>query len=161
MLESDLAASQKVNTDIEFSGALNRAVSHEQNKNFGLLLAMLQQDVLDRKLLVKEPEPGQYSDEISRLNHYPSSDLHTEEYHWQQQNRLSQIINSDDLANAKLWSCLFPPPLSLHNDRFRIGDEVRSNASYETQQRLDKLTYEPIEPDPTKLYDILNTLGEA
>lgn len=155
------ASGQRISSDLEFSGALNKAISHDQNKNFGLLLAMLQQNVLERTLLAKEPTDRQYNDDISQLNHYRSPDLHTEEHHWQQQNMLSRTINDDDLVNARLWSCLFPPPLSIHNDRNRIHSDVRSNISYDAQQRLDTVTHEPVASDPTKLYDILNTLSEV
>ena len=160
-MTDNLAVSQNISKDIEFSGALNKAISHDQNKNFGLLLAMLQQNILDRNLLVKEAKSEHYKEDFSQLNHYRSPDLLTEECHWHQQRCLSQCIGDDDLPNAKLWSCLFPSPLSLYNDRYRIEDEVKANASYETQQKLDMLIHEPMETDPTQLYDILNRLSET
>lgn len=152
--------SQAISTDLEFSGALNKAISHDQNSNFGLLLAMLQQDVLDRRLLAKESEEAPYGDSLNQINHYRSPNLLTEEHHWSQQRILNQNINNHDIPNAHLWACLFPPPLSLYNDRYRIDDEIKNNTSYDTQQKLDAVSHEPIEPDATKLYDILNSLSE-
>jgi hypothetical protein len=153
--------SQRISTDIEFSGALNKAVSHDQNKNFGLLLAMLQQNALDRSLFVKENKHEHYEGDVSQLNHYRSPDLLTESHHWQQQSLLSHSIGNNDLTNAKLWSCLFPPPLSMHNDRYRIDDEVKINTSYQTQRKLELQIDDPVQTDPTQLYDILNTLSEV
>ena len=160
-MTDNVELSQKISQDLEFSGAINKAVSQPLNKNFGLLLAMLQQDVLDRKLIEKEPQKETYKSDIEALNHYRPHALATTEDHWRQQNTLNSYVNDNDFPNARLWECLFPPPLSLHNDRYRVGDEVKHNAPYDTQLKLDLMINHPAETDPTKLYDILNTLNSV
>jgi hypothetical protein len=145
--------------DREFSGEINRASA--QGAKFSLLLAMLEQDVLQRPRMLANQDNEQqsaHSKTISALSHYPSIPLKAEAQHWQQATFVSATIHQADIKRANLWLAMHPQPLSLYNDPKRLEDEVVANCDMHAQHRLQDLNTVDIAVDETGLYDILQEM---
>jgi hypothetical protein len=148
--------SQSRVVDREFTGEINQATG--QGAKFALLLAMLEQDLLQRpKLLARETndEESAASKSISALSHYPPIPLKAEAWHWQQAKFASDTIHQADIKRANLWLAMHPQPLSLYNDPKRLDDEVVANCDIHAQQRLQDSNTTDIVVDETILYDTL------
>lgn len=149
-----------LSTDLEFAGQLNRCAGH--GAKFSLLLAMLSQDMLNRPAFEKDKAENEaIPEDIAALSVYPPQPLKPSEQTWQHLNTNKKLVHTS-LKDAQLWQSMHPEPLSLYNDTKRLADEVVQNCGYHTQLKLvDQAPFEePIEPDATGLYDVLESLQE-
>lgn len=144
--------------DLEFSGLLNRASS--QGLKFGLLLAMLQQNYLERVNVssgVVEPQAAA----LIEPSVYPKVPITASTQHWQQADTVSAILHSDGFKSAHLWLTMHPQPLSLFNDVTRIDEDVLANCDIYTQQRYSEggPGKSEIQTDEVGIYDLLQDIG--
>lgn len=149
----------------EFSGALAQTLVHKGQGDFALLLSMLVQDVTQQLQFSEQPEEGIKGNiPIEQFNYYPEIPLSTETKHYAQQQAFADAVHREDIKTASLLGCMFPSPLSLHNDPKRVDDNVMANCDIYTQSRMqvakageagDTAKNEDIEVDPTLLYDTI------
>jgi len=154
--------------DLEFDSNLNRALSTQGNAKFSLLMSMLEQDYLQRLRLVEDKADAPVDSRqllLESLDPSPTPALKAEAIHWRREQQAAEFIAQGDLANSKLWLCAFPSPLSLHNDKLRLSEEVVSNCGVAAQKRLmaeDKSSTEKqVKVDEAGLYDVLQQLYPA
>lgn len=157
-IESVIAKLQRA----EFSGSVAKSLTQGGRGEFALLLAMLQQDVSRQLVLADEPDkPLVGHIPIEQFNFYPKVPLKTEPNHYLQQAAFAQAIHRQDVTTASLLGCMFPSPLSLHNDAKRIDDTVKTNCDIYAQYRIQKCEdgetdrSDSVEVDPTMLYDTI------
>lgn len=121
----------------EFDGALAKTLEKKGQGEFALLLAMLQQDVTAQLQFTDSPEEGIVGHlPIEKFNFYPQVPLSTEEKHYTQQTAFAQAVHREEVTTAFLLGCMFPSPLSLHNDAKRIDDNTLANCDVFTQARV-------------------------
>ncbi|MBU2876098.1 VC2046/SO_2500 family protein [Aliiglaciecola lipolytica] len=144
-------------SDLEWSGTLNRAL--EQGDKFALLLAMLEDDYLQRpNVNGGADEPSHFPSSISK-HYYPQTPLQAEQQDWSLARTTSELM-AQNVSDAILWQRMHPQPLSIFNDAKRIEPEVKINCGYHTQQRFHAAhSANTIDVDETKLYDILNEIS--
>ncbi|MEP4891785.1 MAG: VC2046/SO_2500 family protein [Aliiglaciecola sp.] len=148
--------SKVVVSDLEWSGTLNRAL--QQGDKFALLLAMLEDDYLQRPNISDDnDEPSHFPSSITK-HHYPQTPLQAEEQDWSLARTTSQLM-AQNVTDAILWQQMHPQPLSTFNDAKRIEPEVIINCGLQTQQRFHSEQPHKIKVDETKLYDILNGMS--
>lgn len=144
--------------DAEFKGSFSKVLSSKGAEDFAFLLAMLHQDVSNRLNLVNEHEEvvkDTRERELSSIDFYPKIPLSTEKKHWQQQKLVSEAMSQHDVANARLMSCMFPPPLSLNNDPQFIPEDVLANCDIFCQRRMQGESAPEISIDETMLADLI------
>ncbi|WP_158966902.1 VC2046/SO_2500 family protein [Paraglaciecola sp. L3A3] len=140
--------------DRELNGEINRAAT--QGAKFSLLLAMLEQNTLNRPQLEAQVEVNQ--DEKPILHYYRSPPLVAEVESWQHFQQTSELVNSGHVQSAHLWLMMHPQPLSRRNDPLHVDDNIVANCSYPTQIRLQQEQQRLLKIDETGLYDILQEL---
>ncbi|GAB2683164.1 VC2046/SO_2500 family protein [Aliiglaciecola sp. 3_MG-2023] len=148
--------SKVVASDLEWSGTLNRAL--QQGEKFALLLAMLEDNYLQRPNIHDEDhEPSHFPSSISK-HHYPQTPLEAEPRDWSFARTTSELM-TQNISDAILWQKMHPQPLATLNDAKRIEPEVIINCGFQTQQRFHCNEASKIDVDETKLYDILNGMN--
>ena len=145
-----------LSSDYELNGQINRASA--QGAKFALLLAMLEQDSINRPRLEKTDQLYHIKDSQNAVNHYRSSSLSADQEYWQSSQYTGKLIQQGHLDSAHLWLAMHPEPLALHNDPFEIDEEIIANASVFAQTRMQKDLNPEIKLDETGLFDILNEL---
>jgi hypothetical protein len=147
--------------DVEFSGGLAQAAG--QGAKFALMLAMLEQDVLNRPYFEPQQAPvNPYQSVQIPVSDYPQVALSAAEHHWSSAALTGELIGNAYLVSARLWQTMHPSPLSIFNDATRIDPQVINNCDLPAQRRLQQETAtKPMAVDETKLYDILNELQGA
>lgn len=144
---------QPIYLDSELNGSLNKAASASNGAAFALLLAMLQQDLLDRPRLSESPKETQ---SISALpDKAPDVPLKAESQHWQFEAQHAGYIHQQQMASARLWHCLHPAPLSVFNDSKRLNDDIVENTSWHCREKLKGKGSQRIETDETELLDVI------
>lgn len=146
----------------EFSAGLGKALRHNGQSEFALLLSMMQQD-LTQRLKLEEDEGGDKPIgliPIEKFNFYPKVPLKTETHHFIRQEQFASAVQQNDLTNARLLAYMHPTPLSMHNDVKRVGDDVAANCDVFTQMKIRKQQGESIPVDPTLLYDAITEVRE-
>ncbi|XOV78303.1 MAG: VC2046/SO_2500 family protein [Aestuariibacter sp.] len=144
----------------EFSGTLAKTLVQKGQGEFALLLAMLEQDVTQHLQFADEPDAELVGHvPIEKFNFYPEIPLSTEQKHYTQQQAFADAIHREDVTTACLLGCMFPSPLSLHNDAKRVEDSVLANCDIYTQSRLQSKPSsedtDSIEVDPKMLFDTI------
>lgn len=146
-------------SDIEFRSDLSKALTKPGgNGEFGLLLAMLHQDYLQRTRVATGNERdvlGYYESMLNSIDFYPKTPLATEEQHWRQQQAITAAVHQLDLSNARLLHCMHPGPLSVFNDVTKVSEEVLANCDLHAQQRYRESVDREIEVDETGLYEVI------
>ena len=145
--------------DPEFTGELNRSIG--QGAKFALMLAMLDGNMTERPYLEQDnPYPSMVGSDIVAFSHYRNNPLNTSEQDIVNLTTTNNLLKSQP-RDALLWQAMHPEPLSLFNDAKRLADEVVYNCPYHCQLGLKAQKQSRIEQDPTKLYDILESLPDA
>ncbi|MBN7821797.1 VC2046/SO_2500 family protein [Bowmanella yangjiangensis] len=152
---------QSVVNDLEFSGVLSRAAKPGQAQTFSLLLSMLQQNLLERLRIASEPSAVALPEAPETLTGAPAFPLKADIQHWRQAEIQAAYFQQQLTDSARLWQCLHPGPLSLHNDPGYIDPVVIENCDWHTRQRLSGTQQTDLEPDETALLDILDSLHQA
>lgn len=149
-------------TDNEFTGKVGNALHHSNAEQFGLLMAMMHQDILERPAFSEVESAVNTCDIPMALKYYPKALLKTDEEEFKSATRLSEWLHSDNMTAIRLRHSMFPPSLSLHNDSQRIPDNVIDNMGYHAQQKIRESTPEPqnIPVDETALYEVLSGMAE-
>lgn len=142
-------------SDIEFNGAIGRAAS--EGALFSLVLAMLEQDVVNRQSLFQS-DTDKLEEKQQCINDYPQFPLNAAPEDWPSMAITADLINNTYVASARLWQNMHPAPLSQYNDVKRIDEQVIANCDFNTQKRSQNPSSELIQVDETKLYDILHQL---
>ncbi len=145
--------------DFEFNGQVNRAT--HQGAKFALLMAMLEQDCLQRPQLETSEQNTQAKSAELEVNYYRPYPLSANDTYWHTCQHTSQLIHAGKLESAHLWLAMFPEPLSLKNQADDIDDEVIANCSINTQSRMQQAKQTKVKVDETGLYDILQGLQSA
>ncbi|WP_088329222.1 VC2046/SO_2500 family protein [Lacimicrobium sp. SS2-24] len=146
---------QPVVLDFELNSSLSKAASQGNGANFALLLAMLQDNLLDRPRLEASKEQH-WAESQSHLDKAPEIPLKAETQHWEFEAQHAQYVNQQQLASARLWHCLHPSPLSVFNDNKRLDDEVVENTSWSCRQKLKGGSVEPLQVDETNLLEVID-----
>lgn len=144
---------QSIQFDIEFNGSLNKAASQGSGATFALMLAMLQENQLDRPRLA-EP-PGETEEKQILPDKAPDIPLMAEPQHWEFETRHANYINQQQLVSARLWHCLHPAPLSVFNDNKRLDDEIIENTSWYCREKLKGKSLQPLQVDATGILDVI------
>ncbi|WP_416304896.1 VC2046/SO_2500 family protein [Neptunicella sp. SCSIO 80796] len=148
--------------DIEFSGRLSSALNQQSQQQFSLLLAMLEQNYLDRLHIHDDAEAASaaFDPASSGLSCYPVTPLKAEARDWQQLGQINSMLGDKRPGDARLYQIMHPGPLSLRNDSMHIDEDVINNSPLSAQQKLRKPdnTDKQLEVDETGLYEILNQI---
>jgi hypothetical protein len=144
-------------SDCELNGSINRASG--QGAKFTLMLAMLDQNPIHRPQLEKPRDLNQTPKVETEQSYYRNCPLSAKESYWQTSQHTNQLIHSGQLDSAHLWLAMHPEPLSQHNRRLEIDEEVIANCSLNTQNRMQQGKNNTMEVDETGLYDILQGLA--
>lgn len=151
------ASSVNAFSDLEWSGKVNRSLG--QGRSFALLLSMLESNTVHRVRVATDDEYSSLSDSGLK-SMYRTAPLATSDKDWQ----LSDIGRQTFLANqtdGMLFQAMHPQPLSLYNDAQKIPAEVHQNCSFNTQQRLKSHQQNPVDANPTLLYDVLEDIQSS
>lgn len=122
--------------DAEFNSSINRAASQAGAVQFKLILATLEQNLLNRIRLANNAQVNAdvaFENEIT--NFYPKIPLKADKKTWQNLDTTRNFIHAGDLTGAKLWQIMHPEALSLFNDAKKLDDQVIANSSYFTQNQ--------------------------
>lgn len=178
ILSLDTIKSTSLVADAEINGSVNVAAQLAGNSQFKLVLATLEQNLLNRLRLAVGNETDVVTSESSVVNNYPVQPLKVSEETWIHAQEAKKHIELKGVDSVRLWQIMHPDPLSLFNDPLKLEENVVANTSYHTQLTLKaqsnikesghtNLTKdEPdtessdniLEQDPTMLYDILSDL---
>ncbi|WP_438863030.1 VC2046/SO_2500 family protein [Neptunicella sp.] len=150
-------------SDLEFNGQLTSALNQQGQQQFSLLLAMLEQNYLDRLHIHDEQDKSAQqtlSSDIQGLQCYPVTPLKAEDAHWQQLTKINQMLHSQPIEDVRLYQNMYPEPLSQYNDSLRISDEVLQNCTFSAQRKMQQPdnTDKQVEVDETELFDLLNQI---
>ncbi|MCV2885255.1 VC2046/SO_2500 family protein [Aestuariibacter sp. AA17] len=162
MPDSPITSHLPIINDVEYTGSLNRAST--QGASFGLLLAMLQQNILERPHIEKAVQSANQNEgQFEHLKVYPTPALKADEKHFSDLHITSKLIHQN-IQDAMLFQTMRPHPLSQYDDASHINDEIIANCDMYTQRRLrnapDHQVDSEIQVDETKLYDVLESLSE-
>lgn len=144
---------QPIHPDIELNGSLNRAASQGHGATFALMLAMLQENQLDRPRLAERSAETEQKQIL--FDKAPDIPLKPESQHWEFEARHADYIQRQKLISARLWHCLHPAPLSLYDDSKRLDDEVIENTSWSCRQKLKGTKLQALQVDETGLLDVI------
>lgn len=142
--------------DIELSGGLSQASQRGEGATFALLLAMLQQNLLERPHLARDQQLPSSSQPLVAAG--PVTPLKADAEHWQNESIHAGYMQQQLTVSARLWHCMHPTPLSVHNDARRLDDEVVANCDYHTRQRLAGKVKSELDVDETGLLDLIEGL---
>lgn len=163
----------QIDTDIlinehQTGGKLSQAVHEARRADFGLILAMMSQSVLDQAafaLPVDEvAEIDNSSDalrarfQVSKPQPFAANDASMVE----QAHEHSQLIHHSGLASQKLSHYLNPAPLTQFDDVKRIPDDVLGNCDLVVQQRLQSggvRIASDTSADPLLLVDVMDKVA--
>ena len=154
----DFSASSEalLSSDYELNGTINRAAS--EGAKFALMIAMLEQNCVHRPHIEKAQELNQNPKLDSAINHYRNNPLSVNDTYWQTCQHTSQLIHDGQLHSAQLWLAMHPEPLSQYNKPDAINEEIITNCSINTQNRIQQAKEKVVKIDETGLYDILQQL---
>ncbi|GGD53211.1 VC2046/SO_2500 family protein [Lacimicrobium alkaliphilum] len=144
---------QPIYLDRELNGSLNKAASGGAGATFALVLAMLQQDLLDRPRLSESSKEVQHTPVLP--DKAPEIPLKAESQHWQFEAQHAGYVHQKQLTSARLWHCLHPGPLSVFNDSKRLDDDVVENTSWYCREKLKGTNSQLIETDETGLLEVI------
>ncbi|ALS98563.1 VC2046/SO_2500 family protein [Lacimicrobium alkaliphilum] len=144
---------QSIHLDFEYNGSLNKAASQGHGAAFALLLAMLQENQLDRPQLAERPADNEQKQAL--FDKAPDIPLKPEPQHWEFEARHADYIHQQQLVSARLWHCLHPAPLSVFNDSKRLDDEIIENTSWYCREKLKGRNLQPLQVDETGLLDVI------
>lgn len=122
--------------DAEFNSSVNRAALQAGSVQFKLVLATLEQNLLNRIRLADSDEKNSVETaDFGVTNFYPEIPLKPDNQTWRRLDITRGYISAGDLSNAKLWQIMHPEALSLFNDANRLDDQVVANSSFFTQNQ--------------------------
>ena len=140
--------------DPELSGQLNRALV--KGHDFSYYLSLLSPSLLDR-VHINDYDDGRVKAEETLEHPYRNAPLCATEAVWQLMQHNSEIIATQDTNQLRLWQCMHPDPLAIHNDPTLIEPEVTANCEWGVQQRIAEKLINALDAQPALLLDTLES----
>ena len=145
----------------QLKGQLNQALQHEQRADFALWLAMLSPavDEMAAFCLADDHATKVQTDLYQQLGVVKSRDFAMKNNELACLTAQHQAFLQDGLTQCRLQSLLLPPALVVKQDAKKLSAEVLDNLEFHSKRRLENLSVETINTDPTALYDILQAIA--
>ncbi|MBU2976931.1 VC2046/SO_2500 family protein [Alteromonas sp. C1M14] len=143
-------------TDFEWSGRLSQATP--SRALFSLYLAMHCQPG-NTAIRIEDPSHSASVDDdfLARLNHYPKASLSPNKSDLEALRVSAKLAQNGQVSDLALWHTMHPAPLSAYNDPHYLSDDIKTNCSYATQQKLKSSCDNEavLNADPTQLDDLI------
>jgi hypothetical protein len=136
--ESDPAKPLHAVSELQFGDRINRAVETGHRSDFGLLLAMLSNDVRDTTPVTPVPESDQSEALLRRQFSVPTArKLRSDQESYPRAAAIAEHFHQDGLAGAQLQTGLCPDALAyLPEKTHDLTEEVFRNLSLHEQRML-------------------------
>ncbi|WP_199611346.1 VC2046/SO_2500 family protein [Flocculibacter collagenilyticus] len=147
----------------QLGNKLNRSINEARREDFGLLLSMLSQDVLDQAVFSlphDDIEDNTLTEDKLRKQFgvAPARDFSTAESDIALFNEVSNSFLKDGLSSAKLFMAVHPLPLALKDNPNKIDSDVINNCELSVRKKLVSglsSLQETAILDETGLYEII------
>lgn len=144
----------------EWNGILSKATKNAHA--FTLCLAMQQSALAEPiKIAGTEDAPLSLETQLAKINFYRRPPLCSEGVAWQSFDVISQAINAEHFADARLHLAMHPSPLAQVNNSKKLADDVVNNCSLGTQKRLAKAYTSAIAEDNTLFDKVIENANQV
>ena len=166
---TDTQVNELLINELQLGNRLGKAMHDSRGSDFGLMLAMLSQNVLDNaEFCLPRDNVGFTEVDEARLRAQlglaePVS-YAVDEYSAVESILLGVDLHTEGMAEIKLKGYLNPEPLAMQDDALHIGDEVLYNCEPTTTHRFyhqtDKIS-EQLPHNEAGLYEVLESIRAA